>query len=243
MPDWPSAARCPGIQPTVEIAVRRWVMPRSGRRSQAASTVSRFIIGSPMPMKTTWSSRVASRRRKCSAWSRISPAVRLRPKRIAAGRAERAGERAARLRGDAHRAAAVAVAHQHRLERAAVGGAQQRLDRAVAGDAARARARASRAARRSASASRSASGQVGHLGVGGGAARHPAHTWRGAVSAARRARRASGASAVSRSIGCDPMVAASCASPSTSPTPASPRAAPPRRSIRAGRVTRRRRRR
>ena len=67
----------PGIQPTVEIVVRRWVMPRSGRRRQAASTPSRFIIGSPIPMKTAWST--ASMRRKCSAWSRISEAVRLRP--------------------------------------------------------------------------------------------------------------------------------------------------------------------
>ena len=67
----------PGIQPTVEIAVRRCVMPTSGRRSQAASTWSRFIIGSPMPMNTAWST--GSVRRKCSAWSRISPAVRLRP--------------------------------------------------------------------------------------------------------------------------------------------------------------------
>ena len=34
-----------------------------------------------MPMKTQWST--ASMRRKCSAWSRISDAVRLRPNRIA----------------------------------------------------------------------------------------------------------------------------------------------------------------
>ena len=40
----------PGIQPTVEIVVRRWVMPMSGSRRALASTLSRFIIGSPMPM-------------------------------------------------------------------------------------------------------------------------------------------------------------------------------------------------
>ena len=67
----------PGTQPTVEIAVRRGVTPISGSRSQAESTASRFIVGSPMPMKTTWS--IASARRKCRAWSRISSAVRLRP--------------------------------------------------------------------------------------------------------------------------------------------------------------------
>ncbi len=36
--------------------------------------------GSPMPMKTRWST--GSIRRKCSTWSRISDGVRLRPKRI-----------------------------------------------------------------------------------------------------------------------------------------------------------------
>jgi hypothetical protein len=73
-----SASRSmPGTQPTVEIAVRRAVMPRSGSRSHAASTLSRFIIGSPMPMKTAWSTSVL--RRKCRAWSRISLVVRLRP--------------------------------------------------------------------------------------------------------------------------------------------------------------------
>ena len=70
----------PGIQPTVEIPVWEWAIPRSGSRSQAASTLSRFISGSPIPMKTAWST--GSLRRKWSAWSRISDALRLRPKRI-----------------------------------------------------------------------------------------------------------------------------------------------------------------
>jgi len=70
----------PGIQPTVEIAVCEVATPSSGRRSQAPSTLSRFISGSPMPMKTAWFT--GSFRRKCRAWSRISDAVRLRPKRI-----------------------------------------------------------------------------------------------------------------------------------------------------------------
>ncbi len=47
------------------------------------------------------------------------------------GRAERARERAARLGRDADRAAAVAVAHQHRLDRVAVVGAEERLHGAV----------------------------------------------------------------------------------------------------------------
>ena len=50
----------------------------------------------------------------------------------ATGRAKRAVERAAGLRGDAQRAPPVAVAHQHRLDRMAVLGAEERLDRAVA---------------------------------------------------------------------------------------------------------------
>ena len=121
----------PGIQPTVEIAVRRGLMPTSGRRSQAASTASRFISGSPIPMNTAW--LTGSLRRKWSAWSRISEAVRLRPNFIAPGGAEGAGERAARLARQAERAAAVAVAHQHRLDRPPVGGAEERLLGAVPG--------------------------------------------------------------------------------------------------------------
>ena len=39
-----------------------------------------FIIGSPIPMKTTWS--IGSTRRKWRAWSRISSALRLRPNLI-----------------------------------------------------------------------------------------------------------------------------------------------------------------
>ena len=53
------------------------------------------------------------------------------PEAHRAGRAERAGERAAGLGGDADRAAPVAVAHQHRLDRVAVVGAEERLDRPV----------------------------------------------------------------------------------------------------------------
>ena len=49
------------------------------------------------------------------------------PERHLARRAERARQRAARLRRQAERAAAVAVAHQHRLDRMAVGRAEERL--------------------------------------------------------------------------------------------------------------------
>jgi hypothetical protein len=59
------------------MVVRRCVIPTSGRERAAASTSSKFSIGSPMPMKTQWS--IASIRRKYSAWSRISDAVRFLP--------------------------------------------------------------------------------------------------------------------------------------------------------------------
>jgi hypothetical protein len=70
----------PGIQPTVDTPMLECAIPMSGNRSHAASTLSRFMSGSPMPMNTAWFT--ASLRRKCRAWSRISEAVRLRPKRI-----------------------------------------------------------------------------------------------------------------------------------------------------------------
>ena len=50
-----------------------------------------------------------------------------------AGGAEGAGQRASRLGGEADRAAAVAVAHQHRLERPAVGGCEEGLHGPVVG--------------------------------------------------------------------------------------------------------------
>ena len=42
----------PGIQPTVDTPMFEYAIPMSGKRSQAARTLSRFISGSPMPMKT-----------------------------------------------------------------------------------------------------------------------------------------------------------------------------------------------
>ena len=67
----------PGSQPTVETVVRRWVMPTSGSRRLASSTLGMLKPGSPMPMNTRWST--GSMRRKCRTWSRISDDVRLRP--------------------------------------------------------------------------------------------------------------------------------------------------------------------
>ena len=61
--------------------MRRCVIPTSGSRSAAASTSSKLRNGSPIPMKTRWFT--GSSRRKCSTWSRISEARRLRPNFIA----------------------------------------------------------------------------------------------------------------------------------------------------------------
>ena len=112
------APQARAASPTVEIVVRRWVMPRSGSRLAASSTASRFSIGSPMPMKTAWS--IGSMRRKWSAWSRISDAVRLRPNAIepVAQNVQVSGQPG--LRRDADRAPPVAEAHEHRLDGVAV---------------------------------------------------------------------------------------------------------------------------
>jgi hypothetical protein len=71
----------PGIHPTVDTPMFECAIPMSGKRSHAASTLPRFMSGSPIPMKTAW--LTASLRRKWSAWSRISDVVRLRPNFIA----------------------------------------------------------------------------------------------------------------------------------------------------------------
>ena len=106
-------------------------IPMSGSRSQASITASRFISGSPMPMKTAWSTAVDA-----AEVQRLIEDLRggqVAAERHPAGRAEVAGQRAAGLARQADRAAAVAVAHQHGLERPAVGGLEERLAGPVAG--------------------------------------------------------------------------------------------------------------
>ena len=110
----------PGIHPTVEIVVRRGVIPMSGRRRADARTcvdvqerlahahVDRVVYGLAAPEVE----RLVDDLRR----GQVSPEAHR------AGCAERARERAARLRGEAQRPAAVAVAHEHRFDRMAVGG-------------------------------------------------------------------------------------------------------------------------
>ena len=112
----------PGIQPTSRPPVRRCVMPASGSRSAAASTASTFISGSPMPMNTRW--LTASMPAEVQDLVEDLRRAQVAPEAHRARGAERAGQRAARLRRHAHRAPPVAVAHQHGLDRPAVGGAR-----------------------------------------------------------------------------------------------------------------------
>ena len=123
----------PGIQPTVEIgraAVRDAEVGQAPARAEDGVEVHHRLAHAHEDRVVDSSSM----RRKCSAWSRISEAVRLRPNFIEPGRAERAGQRAARLRRQAQRAPAVAVAHEHGLDGPPVGGVKERLVRPVAGD-------------------------------------------------------------------------------------------------------------
>ncbi len=71
----------PGIQPTVEIVVRRWVMPTSGSRRGAGEHV--VEVHHRLAHAHVHEVVTGSMRRKCSTWSRISLAVRLRPNFIA----------------------------------------------------------------------------------------------------------------------------------------------------------------
>ena len=213
--------RMPGAQPTVEMPVRRWVMPRSGRRRAEASTFVEVHHRLAHPHVDEVVERLDA--------AEVQDLVEdLRGGQVAAelhraGRAERARQRAARLRGDADRATAVAIAHEHGLDRAAVVGVEERLDGAVA----RVRLVGERERR------------VGDLGGEPVAQRRPAGrssrrsrrrrprssaTPGGRGRRARRRRRACGRGARGPRLS---MVAPPCGSPSTSPTPGSPPGAPP----------------
>ena len=131
------AARMPGTQPTVEIAVRRWRDADVGQPPRGGE----HVVEVHQRLAHAHEHEVVDRLDAAEVQDLVED---LRGGQVAAephrpGRAERARQRAAGLRGDADRAAAVAVAHQHRLDRAAVVRVEQRLDRAVARRAPRAR--------------------------------------------------------------------------------------------------------
>ncbi len=97
-----------------------------------------------------------------------------------AGGAEAAGQRAAGLRGEADRAAPVAIAHQDRLERAPVGGQEEGLDGAVVGACLRLEGEG-RERHGSAEPLPQGGRQVGHLLIGAGPACRPLPHLGGAV--------------------------------------------------------------
>ena len=117
-----------------------------------------FIVGSPIPMKTTWS--IASSAAEVQRLVEDLVGAEVAAELHLPGGAEGAGQRAARLRGDADRAAAVAVAHQHRLDRPPVGGVEERLDGAVVGLRLGLRAERVESGTAASSRSRSAAGRL-----------------------------------------------------------------------------------
>ena len=172
----------PGSQPTVEIVVRRWVMPTSGSRARGVE----HGVEVHQRLAHAHEHEVVDRLDAAEVQHLVED---LRRRQVAAelhrpGRAERARQRAARLRGDADRAAPVAVAHQHGLDRAPVGGAEQRLDRAVGGVRLVDERRASRTARARPARARSAAGHVGHRVVARRAGGRPAPHLAGAEARA-----------------------------------------------------------
>ena len=206
--------RMPGTQPTVEIVVRRWVTPRSGRRSQAASTASRLSIGSPMPMNTQWSTGPSA--------AEVQRLVEdLRGRQVAreahrAGRAEAARQRAARTartgRPSAGRRGSASAPPRPGGRRAVANSALTVPSRARASRAQREGRERDLARRARAQRGR----QVGHLLVAAGPAGGPrphlagAEGWLAGVG--ERARRGD--------RGPSPAILRSpCAWPSTSPTP------------------------
>ena len=122
--------RSPGSQPTVEIVVRRCVMPRSGSRRAARE----HLVEVEHRLAHPHEDAVVDLGEPPEVQGLVEDlgGREVAPESHRAGRAERAGERAARLRGEAERAPAVAVAHQHGLDRMAVSRAEERLHRAVA---------------------------------------------------------------------------------------------------------------
>ena len=109
------SAAGPGSQPTVEIVVRRCVMPRSGSRRARGE----HLVEVQHRLAHAHEDGMVDRLEPPEVERLVEDLRRgqIAPERHRAGRAERARERAARLRREAERAAAVPVAHQHRLDR------------------------------------------------------------------------------------------------------------------------------
>ena len=179
----------PGSQPTVETVVRRCVIPTSGSRARGGE----HGVHVEARLAHAHEHEVVHRLDAAEVQHLVEDLGRgqVAPEAHRARGAERARQRAAGLRGDADGAAAVAVAHQHGLDRPAVARAEQRLDRAVARVRLVGELPASRTARARSSCARSARGQVGHRRVARRARGRPAPHLPRAEARAGRARRAS----------------------------------------------------
>ena len=108
-------ARCRAPSRPSRCVVRRWVIPTSGSRRAAAE----HVVEVHHRLAHAHEDEVVDRLDAAEVQHLVED---LRRGQVAAelhraGGAERAGQRAAGLRGDADRAAAVAVAHQHGLDR------------------------------------------------------------------------------------------------------------------------------
>ena len=130
--------RIPAVRPTVEIVIRRALMPSPSAAvacAKAGSRRSRLASGSPMPITTMWLRRSSARssRWSCNICSRISPRERLRttPSMPLAQKAQ--CDRAADLRADANGAVPAVVAQEHAFGPLAVAQFQEELFRAVGG--------------------------------------------------------------------------------------------------------------
>ena len=145
-------------------------MPRAGSRPQASSTASKFISGSPMPMKTAW--LVWPLRRVSTPASRISHGGRFPTKRIepVAQNVQVSGQPDWELRGTPP--PPVAVAHQHRLDRQPSWVRNRALTVPSLERDSRSRARLENGTRSDSSARRAA-GQARHLPVARGSAGCP----------------------------------------------------------------------
>ena len=214
----------PGTQPTVEIVVRRWVMPTSGSRRARGE----HVVEVHHRLAHAHEHQVVDRLDAAEVQHLVEDLAR---RQVAAElhrarRAERARQRAAGLRGDADRAAPVAVAHQHGLDGAAVVRVEERLDGAVGAVRLVRRARATRTAPRRPAARAARPG-------GRSSRRSRARRWPSSATPGGRGRRARRRRPACRRAARGPPAYRGrqhAAWPSTSPTPAWPRAAPPSRS-------------
>jgi hypothetical protein len=154
---WAASASMPGIQPTVEIAVRRLRDAQVGQalagREHVVEVHHRLAHAHEDGVVDVVEAPEVQGLVEDLARGQVAPELHL------PGGAEAAGQRAARLRREAQRAPVVAVAHEDGLTGPPVVCAEERLDRAVARVGPRPRASVRRNGTSSASRARRATGR------------------------------------------------------------------------------------